>query len=199
MKLDPSLIKTIREQTGAGVMDVKAALEQAKGNQPRALDILKQKGQAKAAKRADRATAAGLINAYSHLGRVGSLVAVNCETDFVAKTDEFKTFAHDIAMQVASMRPRYLEPDDVPAKVIKELKAEYTKEAKGQSQDPKVVEKIVTGKLKKYYQEACLLKQPSIKDPSQTIGDILQALIAKLGENIVISNFSRLELGEANG
>lgn len=182
--------------TGVGIMDAKKALEAAKGNLDKAVEHLRKKGQAKAASKADRETKAGLVEGYVHMNRVGSLVEVSCETDFVAKTDDFKSFVHELAMQVAAAHPRYLAPDEIPAKVLAKEKEIYTAELAKDNKPPQVVTKIVEGKLQKYYQEVCLLKQPCIKDPEQTVEEALQALIAKLGENIVIARFTRMELGQ---
>lgn len=191
-------IKKLRAQTGAGMNDAKAALEEAGGDYDKAVDVLRQKGIAKAAKKSEREAKAGLVDSYVHMGRVGALVEINCETDFVAKTPDFKNFVHEIAMQVAAANPLYLNPADVPAEVISKEKQLYKAELKGQKKPASVIDKIVTGKLEKYYQEVCLLNQPSIKEPDKSVQELLTAAITKLGENIIISRFERFELGVAN-
>lgn len=191
-------IKGIRDSTGAGMNDIKAALDEAGGDIDKAVTLLRKKGQLKAAKRAERSTGAGLVDAYVHMGRVGVLVEVGCETDFVARTDDFKNFVHEVAMQVAAASPLYLKPTDIPPDVIKKEKEVYAAELKAQNKPPQVVAKAVEAKLQKYYGEVCLLKQPGIKDADTTVEEAMQALIAKLGENIVIKRFSRFGLGEAD-
>lgn len=188
-------IKKLRDRTGAGMMDAKGALEEANGDFDKAMQVLRVKGQAKAAKKADRETKAGLIDAYLHQGRVGVVLEVNCETDFVARTDDFKNFVHELAMQIAATNPAYIKPEDVPkAELAKERKI-YEAELKDQKKPAEVMDKIIEGKLQKYYAEVCLLNQPDIRDSERTVGDELNELIAKLGENIVITRFKRLELG----
>lgn len=193
MAVDVKAIAKLRSVTGAGMMDAKAALEEAKGDMDKAIEVLRTRGHAKADKKAGRATTAGLVDAYVHMGRVGALVVVNCETDFVAKTDEFKTFVRDIAMQVTAAHPRYAEPDNIPQDVIEKEKKIYADEVKDKPAE--VAEKIIEGKLAKFYEQVCLFKQPFIKDDSKTIEEYLKETIAKLGENIVIAGFSRRELG----
>lgn len=187
-------IKQLRSATGAGMMDAKRALEESGGNHDQALQLLRRKGQAKAAKRADAVTSAGLIDAYVHQGRVGAMVEISCETDFVARTDDFKIFTRDIAMQVAAAEPQYLRQGDVPAAIIEQEKALHAPELVGKPAD--ITDKIISGKLQKFYQQVCLSEQLFIKDPDKTIGAYQAELIAKLGENIIISRFSRLELGK---
>lgn len=186
-------IKKLRDTTGAGMMKAKEALEATGGNFDKAVEYLREKGEATAAKRAEREARAGLIDAYVHSGRIGVVVEVNCETDFVARTDDFKQFARDIAMQVAATNPEYLNPESVPAEVVEKEKAIYSKEAAGKPEA--VMQKIVDGKLAKYYEQVCLTQQPFIKDPDTSVAKLTTALIAKLGENIVIRRFERLELG----
>lgn len=186
-------IKKLREQTGAGMMKAKEALEASNGDFEKAVVWLREKGEASAAKKADRETRAGLIEGYVHSGRIGVLVEINCETDFVARTDDFKQFARDIAMQVAAANPEYLNPEAVPAEVVEREKGIYRKEAEGKPEA--VAEKIVEGKLAKYYEQVCLVNQPFVKDPDVTIGKLTTNLVAKLGENIVIRRFERMELG----
>lgn len=186
-------IKKLRDQTGAGMMKAKEALETSGGDFEKAVTWLREKGEASAAKRAEREVRAGLISAYVHGGRIGVLVEVNCETDFVARTEEFKEFARDIAMQVAATSPEYVRPEEVPAEIIEKEQAIYRKEAAGKPEA--VIEKIAEGKLAKYYEQVCLTQQPFVKDPDVSVAQLTTSLIAKLGENIVIRGFKRLELG----
>lgn len=186
-------IKKLREETGAGMMKAKEALEATDGDFDKAVAYLREKGEATAAKKADREARAGLIEAYVHGGRIGVIVEVNCETDFVARTEEFKEFARDVAMHVAAVNPQYLNPEAVPAEVVEQEKAVYRKEAEGKPAE--IIEKIVEGKLAKYYEGVCLTAQPFIKDPDVTVGKLTTNLVAKLGENIVIRRYERLELG----
>jgi elongation factor Ts len=188
-------IKKLRDETGAGMMKAKEALESAGGDFDKAVEYLHAKGEATAAKKADRETRAGLIEAYVHGGRIGVLVEVNCETDFVARTSDFKEFVRDLSLQVAATGPVYLTPEDVPAEVVERERALYAKEAAGKPEA--VVAKIVDGKLAKFYEQVCLTRQPFVKDPDITVGNLTTNLIAKLGENIVIRRFMRWELGEA--
>jgi len=187
-------IKKLREATGAGMMKAKEALEASAGDYDKAVIWLREKGEATAAKKADREARAGLVDAYVHSGRIGVLVEVNCETDFVARTEDFKVFVRDIAMQVAAANPEFLNPDEVPAEVVERERAIYRKEAEGKPAD--IIDKIVDGKLAKYYEQVCLLNQPFVKDPDVTVGKLTTDLVAKLGENIVIRRFARLELGQ---
>jgi elongation factor Ts len=189
-----SMVAELREKTGAGLLDCKKALDESQGNMEQAETILRKKGVASAAKKAGRSTSDGLIESYIHFGgKVGVLVEVNCETDFVAKTDEFKTFCRDVCMQIAAATPLYVRREDVP-------EAELTKEreiavAQVQGKPPAAVQKIVEGKLEKYYSNVCLLEQPFVKDNAKTIKDILTEKIAKLGENMQIRRFARFQLG----
>lgn len=186
-------IKKLREQTGAGMMKAKEALEASGGDFDKAVVWLREKGEATAAKKADRETRAGLVEGYVHSGRIGVLVEINCETDFVARTEDFKQFARDIAMQVAATNPEYLNPEAVPAEIVEREKGIYRKEAEGKPEA--VEEKIVEGKLAKYYEQVCLVNQPFVKDPDVTVGKLTTNLVAKLGENIVIRRYERMELG----
>ncbi len=195
MAITPADIKKLRDKTGAGMMDAKGALEEAKGDEAKAIEVLRKKGQAKAEKRAERSADAGLVEAYIHMGRVGSIVEVNCETDFVAKTDEFQAFAKDVAMHVAASNPQYLNSDDIPKEVIDKEKDIYSSELEDKPKD--VAEKIIAGKLDKFYEQVCLYNQPFIKDTDKTIADYQTELIAKMGENIKISRFARMGLGES--
>lgn len=186
-------IKKLRDQTGAGMMKAKEALESSGGDFEAAVKYLREKGEATAAKKSDREARAGLIESYVHGGRIGVLVEVNCETDFVARTNDFKAFVRDVAMHIAASNPEYLSPEGVPASVVESEKSIYRKEVEGKPAE--ILEKIVDGKLAKYYEQICLLNQPFIKDPDVTVGKLTTDLVAKLGENIVIRRFERMELG----
>ncbi len=190
-------IRELRERTGAGVLDCKKALSEANGDIEKAIDILREKGIAKAAKKAGRATQEGLIFSYIHSnGRIGTLVELNCETDFVARTDEFKKLGKEIAMQIAASNPQYVSPDDIPQEVIEKEKEIYKKQAIEEGKPEHVVEKIAEGKLRKFFEEVCLLEQPYIRDPDKKIKDLVTEHIAKLGENIVVRRFARFAIGE---
>lgn len=193
MAIAVEAIKKLRDQTGAGMMKAKEALEAAGGDYDKAVQWLREKGEATAAKKADREARAGLIEAYVHSGRIGVLVEVNCETDFVARTEDFKEFARDIAMHVAAVNPEYLNPEAVPAEVVEREQAIYRKEVEGKPAE--IMDKIVEGKLAKYYEQVCLVNQAFVKDPDVTVGKLTTNLVAKLGENIVIRRFERMELG----
>lgn len=193
MAISTEDIKKLRDATGVGMMDAKRALEESGGDQEAALEVLRKKGQAKAEKRAERSAEAGLIETYLHMGRVGAMVEVNCETDFVARTDDFKQFARDVAMHVAAASPKYLKPEDVPAEIIEKEKEIYASELGDKPEQVKV--QIIEGKLAKYFEQVCLMKQPFIKDPDKTIEAYQTELVAKLGENIVIARIARMELG----
>lgn len=187
-------IKKLRDMTGAGMMTAKAALVETNGDIDAAVTALRKAGVAKAAKRAERTAGAGTIASYVHSERIGVLVEVNCETDFVARTEDFKTFARDIAMHIAAAAPEYVRPEDVPAKVLDKERDVYGEELKGK---PEAVQsKIMDGKIAKFYEGVCLIKQPYIKDGDKSIEELTTELIAKTGENIVIRRFSRLELGQ---
>jgi len=189
-------IKELRQQTGAGVLDCKEALEISEGDFDKAVAYLREKGMAAAAKRAHREAEEGLIGSYIHAGsKVAALVEVNCETDFVAHTDEFQDLAHDLAMQVVAAKPQYLHREEIPAEVLEEEKAEYRAEMVSSGKPDEIIERIVEGKLAKFYEETCLMEQPFIKDSSITVGDLVKQKNALLGENIVVRRFSRLEVG----
>jgi elongation factor Ts len=190
------MIKELRELTGAGVLDCKEALEATGGDMERAQQLLVERGVARAARRAEREAKEGLIEAYLHMGKAGALLELNCETDFVARTDEFKTLAHDLAMQIVGARAQYLSPDDVPAEIVEEEKRRYRAEVAALNKPPHVVEQIVENKLQKFYQDVCLLLQPFIKDEAKTVQDLINEAIATTGENIVLRRFARMELGE---
>ncbi|NMA55188.1 MAG: translation elongation factor Ts [Firmicutes bacterium] len=190
-------VKKLREKTGAGMMDCKRALEETGGIMDKAIEYLKEQGLAAASKRADRVAAEGIIESYIHMGnKLGVLVEVNCETDFVARTDEFREFAKDIAMQVAASNPLYLSREDVPAEVLAKEKDILRKQAINEGKPEQVVDRIVEGRLAKFLDETCLLEQPFIKDPDKKVGDLLKEKIARIGENMVIRRFVRFRLGE---
>ncbi len=197
MKITTSMIKELRGATGAGVLDCKKALEASGGNLEKAKAYLREKGLAAAAKKADREVKEGLIEAYVHAGgRVGALIELGCETDFVARTEDFKQLAHDLAMQVVASKPLYLTPDDIPPEVLEEEKNIYRTQAKELGKPEHVVERIVEGKLQKYFEDVCLMRQPFIRDDELTVQDVITQMIAKVGENIVVRRFARFELGE---
>jgi elongation factor Ts len=193
-------IKELRTLTGAGVLDCKKALEETGGDFDKAADLLRQKGLAAAAKKASRDANEGLIGTYVHTGsKVAGMVEVNCETDFVARTEAFQTLVKDLAMQVVAARPLYVRREDIPADVLAAKQAEFMAEMADSGKPADILERIVAGKADKYFQEALLLEQPFIKDPSVTVGDLVTQAIAKLGENIKVRRFARLEVGEDGG
>ena len=187
-------IKKLRDSTGAGMMKAKEALEASDGDMDKAVQYLREKGQASAAKKADREARTGVIEAYVHGGRIGVLVEINCETDFVARTEDFKAYARDIAMHVAAANPEYLDSEAVPAEIVAKEREIYRKEVEGKPAE--IIEKIVDGKLAKFYEGVCLLKQPFIKDPDKSVEQLTGELVAKIGENVVIRRFERYELGQ---
>jgi elongation factor Ts len=197
MDVPAAQVKALREKTGAGFMDCKKALEEAKGDVDKAIEVLRKKGIATAQKKAGREAREGVIEAYIHPGsRLGVMVEVNCETDFVAKTDQFKTLARDLAMQVAAANPRVVRREDLPAEVIEKELDIYRTQARNEGKPEPVVERIAQGKLEKFYQEVCLLEQSFIRDPNKSVNDLITEYIAKLGENIVVRRFVRFQLGE---
>lgn len=190
------MVRELRELTGAGVLDCKGALAAHDGDIEKAAAYLREKGMAAAAKRAERETKEGLIGSYIHAGsKVAGLIEVNCETDFVAATPDFQELAHDLAMQVVAAKPLYIAAQDIPAAILEEKKAEYRAEMQGSGKAEAIIDKVVEGKLAKFVEEACLLEQPFIKDPSVTIKELVQQKNALLGENIVVRQFARLEVG----
>ncbi|NLN06046.1 MAG: translation elongation factor Ts [Firmicutes bacterium] len=192
-----SLVKELREKTGAGMMDCKKALAEAGGDIDKAVEILREKGLAAAAKKAGRIAAEGIVDSYIHMGgRIGVLVEVNCETDFVARTDEFRTFVRDIAMQVAASNPQYISREDVPQEILEKEREILRVQAVNEGKPEKVIDKIVDGRLEKFFAENCLLEQPFIRDTDITVKELLQEKIAKIGENISIRRFVRYEMGE---
>jgi elongation factor Ts len=196
MNISASLVKELRERSGAGMLDCKNALVKANGDIEKAIDLLREKGLASAAKKAGRLASEGLVDAYIHGGRIGVLVEVNSETDFVAKTDEFKEFVKDIAMQVAAANPKYVSREEVPEEEIAHEREVLTVQAKNEGKPDHIAAKIVEGRLEKYYEQVCLLDQDFIKDPDKKIKDLLSEKIAKIGENIKIRRFVRFEVGE---
>lgn len=197
MEVSANMVKDLREKTGAGMMDCKKALTETGGDFQKALDYLRQKGLATAAKRAGRVASEGRIGSYIHAGgKIGVMVEVNCETDFVAKTDDFQIFAKDIAMHIAASNPLYTRREDVPADLLEREKEIYRAQAREAKKPEKVVEKIVEGKLEKFYGEVCLLEQPFVKDPDITIQDLLNGLVGKVGEKVEIRRFTRFQVGE---
>lgn len=191
-------IKRLKDLTGVGLTDAKAALEESKGDFDKALSAMRKKGLTKAEKRGEREARAGLIGSYNHDGRIGVLVEVNCETDFVARNDIFKDLVKDIAMQIAATSPVYVSLNDVPKEERQKIEDEFSEKAKNGKKPADVVKKIVDGQVEKYFAERCLLDQPYIKDDSKTVGEYVKDHIARLGENIVIRRFYRLALGELN-
>ena len=196
-EITAALIKELRERTGAGMMDCKKALSATDGDLEKAIDFLREKGLAAAAKKAGRVAAEGLVEAYIHGGgRIGVLVEVNCETDFVAKTDAFKELVKDIAMHIAATNPSYLKREEVPTAELEHEQAVLAEQARNEGKPEKIIEKMVAGRIEKYYKEVCLMEQPFVKDPDKTISDLITESIAKIGENISIRRFTRYQLGE---
>jgi elongation factor Ts len=197
-EITAALVKKLRDITGAGMMECKAALTEANGDIEAATTILRTRGLAQATKKAGRSTNEGLIGSYIHMGgKIGVLVEVNCESDFVARTEDFQNLAREVAMHVAAANPQYVRREEVPADVLEREKAIYRAQMEGQNKPPQVIDKIVEGKLDSFYEQVCLLDQPSIRDPKVTIGQAVQAAIAKLGENISIPRFVRFKVGES--
>ncbi len=195
-KIDVELVKDLRRRTSAGIVECRKALEKAEGDIEKAIKILREKGIAKAEKKSKRETAEGIVVSYIHSGgRIGSLVELDCETDFVARTDEFKNLAREIAMQVAAMSPKYIDKENVPKEVIEREREILTNEAKTEGKPEAIIGRIVDGKISKFFSENCLLEQPWIKDDKKTIAELIKENISKLGENIKIKNFCRFEVG----
>lgn len=196
-EITAALVKDLRERTGAGMMDCKKALAATEGDIEKAIDFLREKGLAAAAKKAGRIAAEGLVESYIHGGgRIGVLVEVNCETDFVAKTDGFKTLVKDIAMHIAAANPTYLKREEVPTAELEHEKEVLAEQARNEGKPEKIIEKMVTGRIEKYYKEVCLMEQAFVKDPDKSISDLITESIAKIGENISIRRFVRYQLGE---
>ena len=197
MAITANDVKELRERTGAGMMDCKRALTEADGNMDKAIEILREKGLAAAAKKSGRIAAEGLVASYIHMGgRIGVLVEVNCETDFVAKTDNFKELVHDVAMQIAATNPQYVSKEEVPADVIEKEKEILRAQALNEGKPEKIVDRMVEGRIEKYYKEVCLLEQPFVKDSDKTVKGMIMEAIASIGENISVRRFVRYEMGE---
>ncbi|MCX5870663.1 MAG: translation elongation factor Ts [Deltaproteobacteria bacterium] len=196
MNITSQMVKDLRDKTGAGMMDCKKALSENAGDMEKAIDFLRQKGLAVAAKRAGRATSEGVIEAYIHAGgKLGVMVELNCETDFVAKTDAFREFARDVAMHVAAANPVSLSRDDVPADIVERERQIYVQQALDSGKPANIVEKMVVGKIDRYLSEICLLEQQFVKNPEKSIQDMLTELIGKMGENVSIRRFARFQVG----
>lgn len=197
MEISAGLVKDLREKTGAGMMDCKKALAESAGDFEKAIEYLRKKGIASAAKKAGRATKEGAVTSYIHgEGRVGVLLEVNCETDFVARTEQFKTFVKDVAMHIAAANPLYVKPEEVPAETLAKEKEIAVAQMQASGKPAAVLEKIAEGKIKKYYEDTCLMQQVFVKDPNKTIEQLQKEAIAALGENIMIRRFARFQLGE---
>lgn len=199
MEITAEQVRALREKTGVGLMDCKEALKATSGNMDKAVDYLREKGLAKLAKRSARAATEGSVYSYIHTGgKVGTMVEVNCETDFVAKTDDFQAFVKDVAMQITAANPTYIAREDIPDEVKEKEKEIYRNQAKESGKPEKILDKIAEGKLEKFFQEVCLLEQPFIKDPDVTIKKLLEGLVTKLGEKILVRRFVRFQLGETS-
>ncbi len=197
MEITAQMVKELRERTGAGMMDCKAALNETQGHMDNAVDFLRKKGLAAAAKKAGRVTAEGAVASYIHAGgKIGVLVEINCETDFVARTDGFQELVRDVAMHIAAAEPRYVRREEVTAEDIEHEKVIFREQALASGKPEAVVEKIITGKIEKVYSEWCLLEQPFVKNPDLTVGQLVSETVAKIGENIQIRRFARFKLGE---
>jgi len=198
MEITAAMVKKLRDATGVGMMECKAALAEAGGSIDEATTILRKRGLASATKKAGRSTNEGMIGHYIHMGgKIGVLVEVNCESDFVARTDDFQNLAREIAMHIAAASPLYVRREEVPADVLERERSIYRSQMEGQNKPAAVIEKIIEGKLGSYYEQVCLLDQPSIRDPKLTVGQLVQQAIAKMGENIAIPRFVRFKLGES--
>ena len=200
MQIPANLVKELRERTGAGFSDCRAALVESGADIEKAIDILRKKGQAAAAKKAQRTASEGLVGHYIHAGgKIGVIVEVNCESDFVARTDAFQQLCHDIAMHIAAIDPRYLRREEVTPEMLEREREIYKDQAKATGKPEAVIERIVTGKMEKFYEENCLYEQHYIKDESVTIGEMITQAIAKLGENVSVRRFVRFKVGEVAG
>lgn len=190
-------VQALRMKTGVGMMDCKRALEQANGNMDKAIEILREKGKATAVKRADKVASEGVIESYIHMNsRIGVIVELNCETDFVAKNPDFKDLAHNICLQIATMNPLYIKPEDVPADVLEHEKHIFTEQALNEGKKPEVIERMIDGRIKKYYKEVCLLEQEYFRDSKVTINQLIEEAVGKMGEKITLRRFVRYEVGE---
>ena len=197
MAITASDVNELRQKTGVGMMDCKKALTEANGDMDKAIEILREKGMAAAAKKAGMIAAEGVVDSYIHMGgKVGVLVEVNCETDFVARGDQFKALVHDIALQIAASKPTYITKEEVPESVLDEEKKILKIQAMNEGKPEAIAEKMVQGRIKKYYEDFCLLEQPFVKDPSKTIGQLITEAVAAIGEKITVRRFARFEMGE---
>jgi elongation factor Ts len=197
IEIPATLVKKLRDLTGAGMMECKAALQEANGDIEEATTILRKRGLAQAAKKSGRSTSEGLIGSYIHMGgKIGVLVELNCESDFVARTDDFQNLLRELALQVAAANPQYVRREDVPADVLERERAIFRAQMENSGKPPQVIEKIIEGKLGSFYEQTVLVDQPSIREPKTTVGQLLQAAIAKLGENIGVARFVRFKVGE---
>jgi elongation factor Ts len=197
MEVTSAMVKDLRERTGAGMMDCKKALVESNGDMDKAIAYLREKGLAAAAKKAGRIAAEGIVEAYIHMGgKIGVLVEVNCETDFVAKTDQFKTFCHDVAMHIAAANPLFVTKEEVPMEALNKEKEIFRAQALNEGKPEKIVDRMVEGRVEKYYKEVCLLEQPFVKDPDKTIKDLVSDATVAIGEKISIRRFARYERGE---
>jgi elongation factor Ts len=193
---DTTLLKELRELTGAGIVDVKEALAEAGEDKQKALDLLRKKGLTKLTKKADRVAKEGIVESYIHAGgRVGVLLELNCETDFVARTDDFKNLAKELALHIAGSNPLYVSREDVPAEVVEKEMEIYKEQMAGEKKPAEIMEKMLQGKISKYYEEACLLEQPFVKDPNKVISQLIADAVAKMGENVQVRRFARFVLG----
>ena len=200
MQIPAQLVKELRERTGAGFSDCRAALIEAGGDVEKAISVLRKKGQAAAAKKASREATEGLVASYIHAGgKIGVIVEINCESDFVARTEAFQLLCHDVAMHIAALDPRYVRRDDVTADMLEKERDIYREQARATGKPDAVIDKIVAGKMEKFYEETCLYEQHFIKDESVTIGELINQSIAKLGENIAVKRFVRFKVGEGGG
>jgi len=189
-------IKRLKNLTGVGLTDAKAALTEAGGDFDKALSAMRKKGMTKADKRGEREARAGVVHSYVHDNRIGVIAEINCETDFVARNEKFTDLAKDVCMHIAASAPEYVSEADIPKEIVEKITAEFTEKAKAEGKPDNIVANIVAGMVKKYFAERCLLEQPFIKNPDQTVGDIVKEANAQLGENIVVRRFSRIQLGE---
>lgn len=196
MGIDIAQVKRLKDLTGVGLTDAKAALEEANGDFDKALEAMRKKGLTKAEKRGEREARAGLVGTYNHDSRIGVVVEVNCETDFVARNEIFADLVKDVAMHIAATAPEYVSSEDIPAEATEKVRAEFTEKAAAEGKPADITAKIVDGQVKKYFAERCLLEQPFVKNPDQTVGDFVKEHNARLGENIVVRRFSRIALGE---
>ncbi|MBW1836909.1 MAG: translation elongation factor Ts [Deltaproteobacteria bacterium] len=195
--ISAEMVKQLRDKTGAGIMDCKAALSECQGDISKAIDFLRKKGLATAAKRAGRAMTEGAVQSYIHTGgKIGVLVEVNCETDFVAKTDDFREFTKNIAMHIAATSPLGVKSEDIPEEIVNKEKEIYRAQALESGKPEKILDKIAEGKLDKFFKENCLLNQPYVRDPNITVADVINDVIAKIGENITVRRFVRFQIGE---